>query len=820
MATLIWNKVRNIKIGDATIPFEVKYDDGSSLVADSNSAGYALAQAVNGEGGVELCLGRIGWCLNRGQPNYDWASFWQIASSSSPSDIKYEGSGNIGYFQDYNSTGIRKVGFGYALPAMSYFNPDEYIIISGTTHGLLQPYWNIENESVYVDIPVPTKSGNDWVVQDSNGVWQLKVRQHSNDSGYNSLHSDLGDLGNYHESATWYDDNLNGDVTIPFEDITNEVLYGLKLKLIRDRSSVIDTINGTSLSSSFDTSYVPMSITQEVPDFDFSVDITSINNLPSSVLDGESAEGTFSITSNQFNGSVNVHILNSQEDIDNINASLSTNFGEDDAVNYGQMTPESPSYSITSGETIEVSVTYTADGVNVNQEDSYTIIIVPSSINASAYGEFSFEAQTQFENLTSSDLMGFSDVPSISIINNQEPAEEEYNTPSSALINKPSDIIFHILEKELGYNKGIGFESIRQSRIEHNNWNLGFSVTKEIDSKKLIQEISQSSKLVPTLSNDELRFVDIRTTYRGGSQYHDVDSGVVEDVSVIKSADVLKYNFSRTKIKDVITKIDLQYNYDYGTRKYKSTKTISVDESTYWLTSNWNAYIADNSILNSSYTNYYGLKTNGALGSDSRNLDHSLSTKTIKNKYLSANYPEAVEQFLEYNLMWRMNQHNIVSMTLPLKYYNLEVGDLIEFDEMILGNKIYGEKYVLDNDNDMPVRCGQFILPLFIITETNKSFNNLKIKATQLHHLSYSSLQYKEKVYDRLTVPDVSFGTILGDINGDSLIDILDLVSLISIIVSGSTEDLTPEEFSIADYNQDGLVDVLDVISMVNDITN
>ena len=120
----------------------------------------------------------------------------------------------------------------------------------------------------------------------------------------------------------------------------------------------------------------------------------------------------------------------------------------------------------------------------------------------------------------------------------------------------------------------------------------------------------------------------------------------------------------------------------------------------------------------------------------------------------------------------------------------------------------------------MPVRCGQFILPLFIITETNKSFNNLKIKATQLHHLSYSSLQYKEKVYDRLTAPDVSFGTILGDINGDSLIDILDLVSLISIIVSGSTEDLTPEEFSIADYNQDGLVDVLDVISMVNDITN
>ena len=824
MATLIWNKVRNIRIGDATVPFEVKYDDGSSLVADSNSAGYALAQAVNGEAGIELCLHRIGWCLNRGQPNYDWASFWQIASSSSPNDIKYEGSGNIGYFQDWNSTGIRKAGFGYALPAMSYFNPDEYIIISGTTHGLLQPYWNIENESVYVDIPIPTKSGNDWVVQDSNGVWQLKVRQYSNDSGYNSLHSDLGDLGNYHESATWYDDNLNGDVTIPFEDITNEVLYGLKLKLIRDRNSIIDIINGTSLSSSSDTSYVPMSIVQEAPDFDFSVNITSINNLPSSVLDGGSAEGTFSITSNQFNGLVSVFVLNSQEDIDNINNSLLTNFGEDDAVNYGEITLDSSSYSIASGETIEVSVTYTADGLNANQDDSYTIIIVPSSIDASAYGEYSSEAQTQFENLTSSDLMSFSDVPSISIINVDigEPADavvEDY-TPSSVLINKPSDIIFHILEKELGYNKGIGFESIIQSRIEHNNWNLGFSVTKEIDSKKLIQEISKSSKLIPTLSNDELRFVDIRTTYRGGSQYHDQDSGIVENVSVINSKDVIKYNFSRTKIEDVITKIELQYDYDYGTKKYKSKKTISVDESTYWLTSNWGAYIADNSIVNSSYTNYYGFKTNGSLESESRKLDHSLTTKEIKNKYLSANYPEAVEQFLEYNLMWGMNQHNIVSMTLPLKYYNLEVGDLIEFDEMILGNKIYGEKYVLDNDNDMPVRCGQFILPLFIITETNKSFNKLEIKAVQLHHLSYSSLQYKEKVYAMLTAPDTSFGTILGDINGDSLVDVLDLVSLINIIISESTEDLTPQEFLIADYNQDGAIDVLDVVSMIQDIIN
>ena len=90
MATLIWSKVRNIRVGDTHVPFEIKYDDNSSLIADSNSDGYKLAQAVNGEGGMELCLREIQWSLNRGQPDYDWASFWEIADVEL--NIIYEGS--------------------------------------------------------------------------------------------------------------------------------------------------------------------------------------------------------------------------------------------------------------------------------------------------------------------------------------------------------------------------------------------------------------------------------------------------------------------------------------------------------------------------------------------------------------------------------------------------------------------------------------------------------------------------------------------------------------------------------------------------------
>ena len=55
---------------------------------------------------------------------------------------------------------------------------------------------------------------------------------------------------------------------------------------------------------------------------------------------------------------------------------------------------------------------------------------------------------------------------------------------------------------------------------------------------------------------------------------------------------------------------------------------------------------------------------------------------------------------------------------------------------------------------------------------------------------------------------------IIGDINGDGFIDVIDVVSLVSMV-------LNVEEYLYnADFNQDGLIDVLDVVSMVNYILN
>ena len=53
------------------------------------------------------------------------------------------------------------------------------------------------------------------------------------------------------------------------------------------------------------------------------------------------------------------------------------------------------------------------------------------------------------------------------------------------------------------------------------------------------------------------------------------------------------------------------------------------------------------------------------------------------------------------------------------------------------------------------------------------------------------------------------YTSMLGDINGDQLINILDVILLVSVILDG-------EYIQSGDLNSDGSVDVLDIVSIVN----
>ena len=55
-------------------------------------------------------------------------------------------------------------------------------------------------------------------------------------------------------------------------------------------------------------------------------------------------------------------------------------------------------------------------------------------------------------------------------------------------------------------------------------------------------------------------------------------------------------------------------------------------------------------------------------------------------------------------------------------------------------------------------------------------------------------------------VPDI----LLGDVNNDGIINILDVVSTVNIILGHA------EWIDSADYNSDGVINVLDIVSIVN----
>jgi hypothetical protein len=90
-------------------------------------------------------------------------------------------------------------------------------------------------------------------------------------------------------------------------------------------------------------------------------------------------------------------------------------------------------------------------------------------------------------------------------------------------------------------------------------------------------------------------------------------------------------------------------------------------------------------------------------------------------------------------------------------------------------------------------------------------------------HLGEAGLQYTfnntypeaaATLYDgsALFITDGSYSDfILGDINGDGVLDILDVVVLVNAVLSGGYT-------APGDMNQDGVLDVLDIVTLVNAI--
>jgi len=336
-------------------------------------------------------------------------------------------------------------------------------------------------------------------------------------------------------------------------------------------------------------------------------------------------------------------------------------------------------------------------------------------------------------------------------------------------IENPADIVKHILEEECKYDGEFNDDEFNAIKELHPDWTFAFTQSKLISSKKLIEDFSRSTKSFPRFRADgTFGWNVVKDTYSDD----DVDL-------IIEESDIINYKYDRTKLEDVKTKVKVLFNIDYA----QGNHLFSTDE------------ILATDYVNTNIYQYYGLAT-----------DDSDSTLNFESDYIRDRY--TAEQLQNWLLTWNMNQKNLISLTLPIKYIKLEVGDVVALDKEIQGTKIFGETYTQTSID----RNGQEIYPYFMVYETNKNLEKVDIKLIQLHNLDINSLGTVEEPETQQEESNVVLPT--GDVNGDGNIDVVDIVNVVSFALG--VKQPTDEEFFQADINQDGNIDVLDVVTLVN----
>ena len=271
---------------------------------------------------------------------------------------------------------------------------------------------------------------------------------------------------------------------------------------------------------------------------------------------------------------------------------------------------------------------------------------------------------------------------------------------SDIMITRPSDIILHLLVNDLGYDGPISQDDLYDARQEHYDQNYAFTIDADKDgeritTKEFLEDFAASTKLMPKLTNDVLGFNVIRKTYTG-----------VERHTKIPPTDIIRFKFKRTPTENIKTAVNVKYRLDYENNNYLD-ETGNLDVT---------------SIFPDYDPLYYGVDTNL-----DDTINHKLTTLDFESKYIrDLSTAQSLQLFL---LSWHCNVHLLVNVDLPIKYLNLESGDIIMFEEMVSGVKAYGSDY-----SNISTINGQTAFPFFLITSINKSLDKISIDAIQLHH--------------------------------------------------------------------------------------
>tara|TARA_R100001082_G_scaffold3553_1_gene2858 strand:+ start:58 stop:3792 length:3735 start_codon:yes stop_codon:yes gene_type:complete len=271
-------------------------------------------------------------------------------------------------------------------------------------------------------------------------------------------------------------------------------------------------------------------------------------------------------------------------------------------------------------------------------------------------------------------------------------------------ITRIEDIMVDVLDNELG------FEQIISLDTAFNGWKFDFTLTEQKEVKQLFGDLFKSSIAIPSYDNfGQFKLIPIHQT--------------LENVNYrkVRAIDVIKYEFTLSKLDDVKNRVNVKYYKDYASGEL-------TKETGYSLLYNENTYETFDSLTENNYpnnpelwydVNYYGLNNN--------NLESMLE---VESEYIR---DDNVARMLQKRLLcWYANQHLMVKMDLPVSYLNLEAGDYFKFDELLGGVKVFGYDYT-----EAGMKNGQYIYPIFFITTINKSIEKISIEAIQVHRGEY-----------------------------------------------------------------------------------
>ena len=352
--------------------------------------------------------------------------------------------------------------------------------------------------------------------------------------------------------------------------------------------------------------------------------------------------------------------------------------------------------------------------------------------------------------------------------------ESLQNFPYDYVITKPCDVLFNLMFVDIGYgdvyNNLVDQEELTIARQNHGSLNFNFTLYKETPVKKLLDEISRQSKLIPRWksSSNKLGFINFLSTYDYENTYK------------INYRDVINHKYSRTKLDDVILKCRVLYDFNYNTEK--------LDKAT-------------------------NEPKQGAVPNNVEDYISFYNIKNIDNHYLELKAPyinseTSAIQLRNFIIEQYKNVHLQIDVTLPVKYLDLECGDTVAFDEIIgfddthpdldfepnkpFDFKPFGINYTINQFIN-----GQKILPVFMVTSINKSVDKVDLKLWQIHEMDSNMVTQGDEA---LVIPDLAENTnidtstlTLGDVNMDGYVDVRDIVLVVNAILND--EDIGTVEY-------------------------